>query len=176
MILARKQPGDSGVLGVVSTSPSPSPSTSTTAPATPATPSATPSTTPSPTPTPTAESSAGREAAAAYAAGNYSGAITLYATAITETKTNQERARLLFGQGNSYRENKQTEKALTAYAKAVAADARLVVAYQAHANLLIALSRKPEAKTVLEAALAANPDNQDLKRDLSVLQLSGVEE
>ena len=76
-------------------------------------------------------------------------------------------------EGARQRDAKQNDAALADFAQAIKLDPTLITAYQNEANLLIGLQRRPEAQTVLEAGLAANPGNTDLKRDLSVVMLGG---
>jgi tetratricopeptide (TPR) repeat protein len=83
-------------------------------------------------------------------------------------------AQLEYELGNAYRENSQATEAFKHYDNAIAQNPKLVVAYQAKANLLVSQGKRDDAKIVLQAGLDANPGNQDLQRDLSTLQLSGA--
>lgn len=132
-----------------------------------------PTETPSPTPTPTETPVSVTDARAAYAAKDYPKAITLYVGAVKQAQGAVAISQLQYELANSYRDNKDNDLALSTYSLAIAQNPKLVVAYQARANLLIALGRKDEASTTLQAGVDANPGNQDLERDLSVLQLNG---
>ncbi len=128
---------------------------------------------PTPIPTPTATPISVAEARAAYAAKDYPKAITLLSQAVKEAQGAVAIAELQYELGNAYRENKNTDLALSTYALAMAQNPKMVIAYQARANILLSLSRKDEAKQTLQAGIDANPGNHDLERDLSVVDLSG---
>jgi hypothetical protein len=130
----------------------------------------TPSATPTPTATPVASVT---DARAAYTAKNYAKAISLYTVAVQQAQGAVAIAQLQYELGNSYRENKQSDLALSTYSLATAQNPKLVVAYQARANLLISLGRRDEAKQTLQSGLDANPGNQDLQNDLSTVDLNG---
>lgn len=149
--------------------PTPSPTATATLSPTPSF-SPTPTLTPTPTPTPVASVS---DARAAYAAKDYTKAISLYTVAVQQAQGAVAIAQLQYELGNSYRENKQTDLALSTYSLATVQNPKLVVAYQARANLLIALGRRDDAKQTLQSGLDANPGNQDLQNDLSTVDLNG---
>jgi tetratricopeptide (TPR) repeat protein len=129
--------------------------------------------TPTPSPSPSAAAVSVSDARAAYTAKDYLTAISLYTKAVLQAQGAVAIAQLQYELGNSYRENKQNDLALSSYGLAVAQNPKLVVAYQARANLLIALKRRDEAKTTLQNGLDANPGNKDLQNDLSTIDLNG---
>lgn len=137
------------------------------------TPTVSPTAPSSPTVAPSSSPASVTEARAAYQARNYPKAITLFTQAIAEAKGEVGIAQLQYELGNAYRDNGQRAEAISSYSQASGTYPKLVVAWQARANLYVASGDKPTARTVLEEALRANPGNQDLERDLSVLQLSG---
>lgn len=126
-----------------------------------------PTSTPTQTPSPTLE-----QARSAYLAHNYKSAITSFVEVLAASG-DTDKAGIENELGMAYRDDGQTELALTAFSNAYTKDSHLIAAYQNAANLNLALGKRGAAQTVLELGLTANPNNLDLQRDLSLVNLSG---
>ncbi len=130
--------------------------------------------TPSPAVT-TASLSHTDQAKAAYQKKDYTTAIAEYKLAIKETSDIKAQADLWNLLGNTYRDSKATDLAISSYTKATSLNPNLVIAYLNLASMYESQNKKTDAKATLEAGLKANPNNKDLERELSILNLSGTE-